>query len=65
MLRVELRSIDPRDASEIERAITAFAREENSGLIALSGGLAISHLILTLAVRHGLPAVYPFRFFVC
>jgi hypothetical protein len=55
-----------RDAGEIERAIAAFAREGNSGLIVLSGGLAISHrgLIMTLAARHRLPAVYPFRYFV-
>jgi putative ABC transport system substrate-binding protein len=65
-LRVELRPIDPRDASEIERAIAAFAREANSGLIVLSGGLAIVHrgLIITLAARYRLPAVYPSRFFV-
>ena len=64
--RVELRPIDPRDASEIERAIAAFAREANSGLIVLSGGLAIIHrgLIITLAARYRLPVVYPSRFFV-
>jgi putative ABC transport system substrate-binding protein len=64
--RVELRPIDPRDASEIERAIAAFAREANSGLIVLSGGLAIVHrgLIITLAALYRLPAVYPSRYFV-
>ena len=64
--RVELRPIDPRNASEIERAIAAFAREANSGLMVLSGGLAIVHrgLIITLAARYRLPAVYPSRFFV-
>jgi putative ABC transport system substrate-binding protein len=65
-LRVELSPLGVRDAGEIERAVTAFARGSNGGLIVLSGGLAIIHreLIITLAARHGLPAVYPDRSFV-
>jgi putative ABC transport system substrate-binding protein len=63
---VELRPIDPHDAGEIERAIAAFAREANGGLIVLTGGLAASHrgLIMTLAARHRLPTVYPARYYV-
>jgi putative tryptophan/tyrosine transport system substrate-binding protein len=55
-----------RDADEIERALTAFARGSNGGLLVPGSGLAILHreLIITLAARHRLPAVYPFRFFV-
>ena len=55
-----------RDAGEIERAITAFARESNGGLIVLGSTLANAHreLIITLAARHQLPAVYSDRVFV-
>ena len=55
-----------RDGSEIERGVAAFARGPNGGLIVTPGGLASAHhgLISTLAARHQLPAVYPFRFFV-
>jgi ABC-type uncharacterized transport system substrate-binding protein len=60
---VELRPIDTSDAGEIERAIAAFAREPNGGLIAASGAGVIMHreLIVTLAARHRLPAVYAYR----
>jgi ABC-type uncharacterized transport system substrate-binding protein len=63
---VELTPLDVRDAPEIERAVTAFAREPNGGLIVTLSGLAISHreLIVTLAARHRLPAVYTYRPFV-
>jgi putative ABC transport system substrate-binding protein len=62
----ELKPIELSDAGEIERAITAFAREPNGGLIVPLSGLAISHrdLIVTLAGRHRLPAVYAYRPFV-
>jgi putative tryptophan/tyrosine transport system substrate-binding protein len=55
-----------RDADEIERGVTAFAREGNGGLIVTASGVAIVHrqLIMTLAARHKLPAVYFQRFFV-
>ena len=63
---VELNPIDVRDAGEIERDIAAFARESNGGLIvtASSGAVAHRELIIMLAARHRLPAVYPFRYFV-
>ena len=63
---VELRPVDVRDAGEIERAVTAFARGSNGGLIVTGSGLAIVHrdLIVTLAARHKLPTVYPARLFV-
>jgi putative ABC transport system substrate-binding protein len=62
---VELSPIDLRDVGEIERAVTEFARGSNGGLIVTSSGLAMRHreLIITLATRHRLPAVYPFRFY--
>jgi putative tryptophan/tyrosine transport system substrate-binding protein len=62
---VELRAVGVRDAGEIERAITAFARSSNGGLIVTGSPLALVHrdLIITLAGRHRLPAVYPFRYF--
>ena len=65
-LGVELRPIDVRDESEIERAVTAFARSANGGLIVTGSALTALHrdLIITLAARHKLPAVYWERFFV-
>jgi len=62
-LGVELRPIDSRDAGEIEREVVAFAREPNGGLIAVSGSNVLLHreLLVSLAARHRLPAVYPFR----
>ena len=63
---VELRPVDLRDAAEIERAITAFARSSNGGLVVTSSALAIIHrnLIVTLAARFKLPAIYTNRIFV-
>jgi putative ABC transport system substrate-binding protein len=63
---VELRPVDLRDAAEIERALTAFAREANGGLILSANPFATVHrnLIIALGARLRLPAVYPFRFFV-
>jgi putative ABC transport system substrate-binding protein len=63
---VELHPVDVRDAGEIERAITAFARGSNGGLIVTGSGLAIVHreLIIALAARYKLPAVYFGRYFV-
>src|SRR5262245_28500759 len=60
---VELRPIDTSDAGEIERDVTAFAGEPNGGLIAASGSGVLLHrkLIVTLAARHRLPAVYAYR----
>src|SRR5215217_6420693 len=65
-LGVELSPIDERDATEIERAATDFARSSNGGLIVTASALATRHrdLIITLAARHKLPSVYPSRYFV-
>jgi putative ABC transport system substrate-binding protein len=65
-LGVDLSAVDVRDAGEIERAITAFARSSNAGLIVTANALATRHreLIITLAAQHRLPAVYPYRRFV-
>ena len=54
-----------RDAPEIERAVAAFARAPNGGLIVTASPLAQRHrdLIVTLAARHKLPAVYFDRVF--
>jgi putative ABC transport system substrate-binding protein len=63
---VELSPIVARDGGEIERAVTAFARSPNGGLIVLgtSFGALNGDLMVMLAARHRLPAVYPFRYFV-
>jgi len=63
---VELQPIDMRRADEIERAVAAFARSLNGGLIVTAGSGSAMHgdLIITLAARHKLPAVYSDRHFV-
>ena len=63
---VELSPIDVRDAGEIERAVTAFARSPNGGLIVVGGPLAALHrdVIIKVAARHRLPAVYAFRHYI-
>jgi putative ABC transport system substrate-binding protein len=63
---VELSPVNMRDASEMERAIAAFARSGNGGLIVTSSALSVLHreLIIALAARHKLPAVYYRRYFV-
>jgi putative ABC transport system substrate-binding protein len=65
-LGVELSPIDARDAPEIERAVTAFARSSSGGLIVTASPAASRHrdLIVTLAARRRLPAVYFSRYFV-
>jgi putative ABC transport system substrate-binding protein len=65
-LRVEVNPINLRDAGEIERAIAAFAGSPNGGLILTGGATSLLHsdLIITLAARHKLPAVYPYRHIV-
>ena len=65
-LRMEASPIDVHDSVVLERAVAAFARVSNGGLIVTSGGSAIRHrnLIITLAARHKLPAIYLRRFFV-
>jgi putative ABC transport system substrate-binding protein len=65
-LKLEVSPINLRDAGEIERAIVAFARSPNGGLILTGSGMSIFHhdLIIALAARTKLPAVYYERFFV-
>ena len=62
-LGVELRPVDISDADEIEYAVAAFAREPDGGLIVMPAARAVLHgqLIIALAAKHRLPAVYPFR----
>jgi len=64
-LGVELRPIDVREASEIERALTAFAQGPNDGVIVSGSPRATAHrnLIIALAAKHRLPAVYSARFY--
>jgi putative ABC transport system substrate-binding protein len=65
-LRVEVNPVNIRNAGEIERAVAAFARAPNGGLILTPVGAAYLHrdLIIGLAARHRLPAGYPERNFV-
>jgi ABC-type uncharacterized transport system substrate-binding protein len=65
-LRVEVSAFNKRDTTEIERALTAFARSPNGGLILTAGAPGFVHrdLIVTLAARYKLPAVYFDRAFV-
>ena len=63
---VTLGSFAVRDEIEIERAIASLATSSGGGLILLPGPVGTSHrnLIVSLAARHRLPAVYPFRYHV-
>jgi putative ABC transport system substrate-binding protein len=65
-LRVEVNPVDTRDTGEIERAVAVFARTPNGGLIVTAAPWAQVHrnLIITLAARHKLPAIYGFRSFI-
>ena len=61
---LELTPIGVRDVGEIERGIASFARSGNGGLIVTAGGTAFHRdLIIKLAARHRLPAIYPFRYY--
>ena len=64
LVGVEVSPVNVRDPSEIERDVTAFARTANGGLIVTASPLANVHrgLIITLAARHKLPAVYGARY---
>jgi putative ABC transport system substrate-binding protein len=66
LLGIELTTVGLSEADEIERGITAFARGSNGGLIVTNSGAAITHrnLLIALAARHKLPAVYAGRMFV-
>jgi putative tryptophan/tyrosine transport system substrate-binding protein len=63
---VELTPVDPRDGDEVERVVAAFARSPNGGLIVTSNSRAYlsRELIITLAAKYRLPAVYADRLFV-
>jgi len=63
---MDVSPVNVRMAQEIEQAVTAFARSPHGGLIVTASGLAAIHrdLIITLAARHKLPAVYARRLFV-
>jgi putative ABC transport system substrate-binding protein len=63
---IEVSPFDMRDAAEIERAVVAFAHSGNGGLIVTASAFANVHreLLITLAARHKLPAVYFARYFV-
>jgi putative tryptophan/tyrosine transport system substrate-binding protein len=63
---VEANAVSLRDAAEIDRTVSAFARSPNGGLILTASGLALFHrrLIIDLAARHRLPAVYWDQVFV-
>jgi putative tryptophan/tyrosine transport system substrate-binding protein len=65
-LGVELRPVDTQDPAEIERSVTAFAGGSNGGMVITGSAAAGGHrkLIVALAARHRLPAVYNSRFFV-
>jgi putative ABC transport system substrate-binding protein len=64
-LGVELSPVGVHDAAEVERALSAFARRSGGGLIVVSGAATARHreLIIALAARYRLPAVYPFRYY--
>jgi len=64
-LGVELTPIDLRDADEIGRAVAAFAGQPNGGLIMIAAARADVHrkLVIALAAKHRLPAVYPLRIY--
>jgi putative ABC transport system substrate-binding protein len=65
-LGIEARPVNVRDPGEIERVIAAFARSGHGGLIVTGSGLAAvhRHVLISLAARHNLPAVYYERYFV-
>ncbi|MGB7012580.1 MAG: ABC transporter substrate-binding protein, partial [Pseudolabrys sp.] len=62
LLKVEVSPLGGQDSKDIERTVTEFARGSNCGLISLASPLIINNrnLIISLAARHRLPAVYPF-----
>jgi ABC-type uncharacterized transport system substrate-binding protein len=65
-VRVEVIPVNMRNVGEIEQSVETFARAPNGGLIATAGAATLRHrdLIITLAARHKLPAIYWERFFV-
>ena len=65
-MNIELSAVGVEEADELEQSISGFAHVSNGGLIVTAGGFSVNHpdLIVALAARYKLPAVYPFRFFV-
>jgi putative ABC transport system substrate-binding protein len=64
-LGVELTPVNVHDTDEIDRAVAAFARSGNGGVIVTTGGTAAHRkLIISLAARYKLPSVYPYRYYV-
>ena len=63
---IEVSPVNVRDAGEVERAVKAFARSSNVGLIMTASPLTATHrdLVIMLAARYKLPAVYYTRSFV-
>jgi putative tryptophan/tyrosine transport system substrate-binding protein len=62
---VQVTALGVHDAGEIERSISAFAEQQNGGLIVLANPVTIRNrdLIIVLAARYRLPAIYMFRYF--
>jgi putative ABC transport system substrate-binding protein len=65
-LGVDVSAVNVRDAGEMERGIATFGRQPNGGLVTLGSPVTLDHrdLIVTLAARHRLPAIYTTRYFV-
>ena len=65
-LGVEVSPVNVRDAGELEHDVTVFSSGPNGGIVVTASGIAIVHrdLIIALAARHKLPAVYPARLYV-
>ena len=65
-LAVELTPVNASDPAEVERAVASFAREPNGGLIVVVSSWATVHrdIIIAVAGKHRLPAIYPYRYFV-
>jgi putative tryptophan/tyrosine transport system substrate-binding protein len=66
LLDIDLSAIDLRNGDEIDRAVTAFARGSNDGLIVTASPFGANHpeAIVAIAAKRKLPAVYPFNYFV-
>jgi len=63
-LGIELTPVDIRYSDEVEQTVAAFARSGNGGMIVTSGGTGSRRkLLISLASRHKLPSVYPYRYY--